>query len=1433
MRCKKLHRIGGTKVVYHKTMKYLRVFLGIFFFHVGVASAQDITAVDFGGQPIGKVIPDGTAINFQNEIIGQLSADGFVLNSKGQIVGGIVPQGFAVGNDYKYLGKVNTDGSVRLPSGKIAGRVLPSGLVVDDLHEIVGAVLSSGIVYDDLGKAVGRVAGNGQYVNLNGQNIGFVSPLGYAYRETETGFVLEGRLLSSKMVVNLEGQFIGSVAPGGIVSDFDGAMIGRIHANGFVYNSSNQILGRTVKTSYAFDNYGQYIGLVSYSGEVFNDGKVVAKLRADNQIVDLKGNVTGFALDLNSVALDQSGKYLGYLVPGGRIVKAQNEQVGFVGPRKKVFDSDGNIIGEIASTGPIFDYLGRLTAEAVPNGQVFSFEGSSLGFMKNNLAFDYTGSLIGAVLEPSLVLNDKQEILGLTGISSDFIQNSQKYKLSPLGYVYTLDQILTGQIVSLAPSFDENGQLFGYIGVNGNVIGLDSEAFKIDNSGLVISAQNDIKARQIKPAYAFLHDTKEKTNLAQNNIFYNQKRQPVAKIVPEYKIVPTDEKNKNLLMPVVGLAYPENGVILNVKGDMVGYANAQGQVVEAGGVAGKINDAGLAVSHKNAFLGEQVPFNAVVNGNCAPVGIVGTKGEVRNGRDNILGKILLNGQTVSEVGQYVGYQVKLGPVYDFNSQFLGTVNQSGFVLDENKQKVGCLTWNGRLYQENGTFQAALAEPVPAMSFSNQILGRINLKNQLINQEGVSAGHVLPDGTILDAKEKPVGLSFRYRFAFDRDNNFMGYVADDGQAFDDQNNFIGKVTHDGLLVLKGKPVGYALYDLYIYDDNNKTIGYLTNNSTVMSFAGTKLGKADRGFLVSKEGVLIGRGHRDYFVRDRQNNVIGELDLTGNVTAHDGQVIGSISGSGDVRDQTGKLLATAKPLQYYVVTSRKSEQWATMPEQSSSMLDDVRIEPIVVSGDSDVNLPSYTQKVIGVVLSPDGAYLGDLLETGDVIDPNTGEIIGRNDEGLVTDRDGNIIGTVEKETDETKRLRVGAIQKPSGQVPSTIFLPPDAYGTSSVPSNLGPGGGFGPGERYDPVRSRMLAAAQNARQQDVRVGKLSSTVNPSSITGWQDNWDNADYALSSWRVDMSEMILADKPIPAVLARTIMDSGGASDVPVTAIVERNVYAEDGRNIVIPAGSRVMGESSGGATGSSGGGAVRTEITWRRLIRPDGSAFEFSAAKTGDAQGRGGALGYLDERLLERYTAPIATSLMSSALAYVTASGQTTTSSDGNTVQDSKAQASNDARQNFLSQMDFIFNDLVQRKMEINSVTYVPAGTRLIIYPKVDLWLRTADREQLYEKKKLEKPEKLIDDEDPMGSIHEKSPNRSTASSSTSRSEVVYNGQDDRIEPSQPPLIDDGAYSRRTQRRAVAPGAVPPPPPSSSSSSSAGSSSSAASNPSAGQLF
>ena len=403
----------------HKTLKIAGLFILMTVYMASNAYANEITAINFNGDIIGTVIPDGSVIGKQNDIIGKVTADSFIVNNNNEIIGGVVPQGIAIGNDNKFLGKVNNDGTVRLPTGKIIGKTLPNALVVDDSYNIIGAVLYPGLIYNNEGDTIGRLTGDGLYVSIEGQNIGFVSAMGYAYKNTGTDYVLDGKLVSSKMVVSLTGEFIGSVAPGGKVTDFDAKVIGSVHANGYVYNKDNQIVGKVITGGYAIDTYGKYLGFISYNGEVINKGETVGRLRADNKIIDTKGKVIGYFIEISATATDFNGKYLGRVIPDGKIVKT-TDVIGSVGARGIVYNIDGAPIGEVTYAGPVFDYLGNLSAIALRSGSAVSTKGTLVGYVKGQYVFDNIGRMLGAGMEPMQIINLSDTILGMNFIGADF-----------------------------------------------------------------------------------------------------------------------------------------------------------------------------------------------------------------------------------------------------------------------------------------------------------------------------------------------------------------------------------------------------------------------------------------------------------------------------------------------------------------------------------------------------------------------------------------------------------------------------------------------------------------------------------------------------------------------------------------------------------------------------------------------------------------------------------------------------------------------------------------------------------------------------------------------------------------------------------------------------------------------------------------------------
>ncbi|MBS6996346.1 MAG: hypothetical protein KH123_06840 [Azospirillum sp.] len=1566
---------GGRLELLNKIRSGVRTlaFFSVLFF-AAPAAAIEITAIDFNGDLIGKVIPDGKVVSLDNQLIGNVTADSLIVNFDGELIGGVIPQGIAIGNDNKLLGKVSNDGSVRLASGKIVGKVLPNGLVVDDYFNVLGAVLFPGLIYSDDGKTVGRLTGDGLYTNLQGQQIGFVSPDGYAYRKVGNDYLLDGRLISSKMVISLDGAFIGSVSPGGNVTDFEAQTIGFVKANGYVYNENNQIIGQIVRSGFAFDNNGKYIGFVTYNGEVVNKDDLVGRMRADGRIADAKGEIIGFAVDLAATATDLEGRYLGRIMPGGSLAQAR-EVIGQVGPRGTVINKDGKIIGRLVNAGPVFNFRGALRAHALKSGAVISLEGTPLGNVRANLAYDNNGLVFGATLNNELVIAPGGKSLGMSGINASVMDGSERKFVSPFGFLFSSDGVLSGSTMTLAPVYNLTGAVIAYMMPNGSMYNKGVVALgRLTEAGINIDERNRILGRNIAADYAFSAAGELLGILSETNMVLDKGLKPKAKILPDNSVVKAGKNTEVNFNPQVGTASDQH-LVLGVTGSLFGYADIDGAVRNpAGRVAGKVVDGGLVIDNSGLPVGETSGYKAVVDGDCALLGVVTPQGDIRNYRETFIGRMLWNGQAVSETGAVIGYQVIPGSVIDFNGNIQGTISPSGQVMAYGGELLGCIDKRGKLRNADGEIIGGQTEFYPVMNVNGVFIGRTVLDGTVVNEANEFIGYMQPNDNVNSKTGVPVGQLFKYRFAFDNDNNFLGRVGSDARVFNAKNEEVGKVEFGGAVLKDGKNIGYALYDMYVYDNDANVIGYITRDGNVLTVNGRKLGRIDKGFLINGENKVAGRGNRDFYIRNQNNVVLGELELNGSLVDSANHVIGSLKDNGRILDSNGNVLAIAKPLQYYSLlkelteaeaarlAAEKAEAERLAAEQAAAAGNYVigddgylrdangniigRILPdgtvvdlngnvighinengefvgldgkvkgktskdgYVVGDDGylrDANgniigrvLPDGTvvdlngnvighinengefvgldgkvmgkvngggadwyskpvqigaipeigvvgeeemkkyRKSLGIALTPDGEYLGDIMDDGSVVDKK-GNVVGKKmPDGLIIDDDGTLIGIEE-------------VKKPDSSgmfVPAGTFGPGGAYGTGmGAGGNLGPGGGFGPGERYDPQRAAALAAAQNQRRQAMSVGKISSGIRPESFDGYQKNWDEQGIAkaVSSWRVNLSEMIFADKPIPAVIARSI-DSNNPT--PVTAFVERNVYAEEGRNVVIPAGSRLMGTLGGLTAGTeTTSSSAKVQITWERLIRPDGSLFVFQGI-TGDAQGRGGALGYLDQQLFKKYTLPIMTTALTSYTSYIMAPKDDDDNSSD--TESPRQQAANDARQNFLQDMNRIFEQILADKTNIKPLTYVPAGTRIIVYPNIDLWLRTPERDEAEVAKNLSKRDVLIDDnkleQDRTDTQNRRKMGMTDADRAATAGSVVYEAEGTDAEAvAAPRLMDDSKVkSRKPAATAGAPalmpttpagGSTPPPPPSfssgSSSSSSSSSSSAAKTDNSVPQLF
>ena len=1343
--------------------------------------AAEITAIDFSGNIIGQVISTGLVISPDGANIGMITADSLIVNQSGNIIGGVVPQGIAIGMDNRLLGKIHNDGMVRSLSGKTVGKVLPNGLVLDDSSQIVGSVLYPGLIYSPKGDAVGRLTGGGEYTKLEGQRIGFVSANGYAYRKTGDDYVLDGRLMSSKMVVSIDGKFLGSIAPTGHIIDFGGKSIGKIHANGYAYSDAGQIIGSVIATGYAFDQVGKYIGIVSYNGEVKRGGQVVAYYRSDGNLVRSNGDVVGFAINIAATANDNNGNYLGYIVPGGNIVRA-GQVVGRVGAKGYVYDNANNKIGEIIKVGPIYDAMARLKGQSLRNGRIISLGGNDIGYTRGQYAFDMNGTLIGGVSDNMIAVDDKQKVLSVSNIDSSMSATAQGTKISPFGYLFNSDNKVIGGGFRLSAIYGLSGMLYSHISPNGDLYRQTTDT-QLTSSGILFNKKGFIGSL-VNPLYALDFAGQPLGKFANGNLILNKAGGVTAKVIPGNYAVATADASSNSVSPIDGFG-SRKIIALNTGGDLIGYADSNGNVLNLNGnISGQVIYNDYITDNNRIVNGKLIPFASIINDKCAPIGVVNGKGDIINNRDVIIGRLLPNGQAISDVGSYIGYAVSETGLIDFDGNFVGTVS-NGYGVDFNGKQLGCVNRLGMITAENKSLRYGVITPMPVIDLKNNIIGHVLANGQVFDNSDKELGYMEPTGNVVSKSKKVLGNVMRYQVAFSNANRFLGMINHLAEVINEKGETIGKVNFDGSISDKDGNIGYALYDFYVYDENFMTYGYLTKDGTVLSPVGSKLGQIDRGFVLDRSKQVVARGNRDYLVRDVSDNPVGYLNMDGTVVDFDGQSIGYLAEGGSIRNSDGDEIAVATPYQYYMQSRQEvapQEEDTGISRKRAQIVEATETpeKPKTEISETKVKRQKLGNRIVGIALGPDGDILGNIYDDDTVID-DTGEHVGYvRPDGVVVDKNYNEIGVAEMKRVSPKDM----------WMPENAFGNGNPYGIGEKPSNDGAGGGYGPGERYDPERAMYLNAKQRERRnaipnQLVGLGSTSGTANysPSSFTGYEeDGWPGQNRSVSSWRVDMSEMILEDKGIPAVLARSVYASEGFSaNIPITAIVERNVYAEEGRNVIIPAGSRVIGKISGGGANAANGGAVKIGITWTRLIRPDGSQFLFNSAQTADAQGRSGAIGYLDQQLLKRYSLPLVTTALQTAANWLMASGgtsSTTTNANGTTTtQDARSEAMSQGREQFNDRMKEMLDDIIKDKASIRSVTYIPAGTRIIIYPNQDLWLNSRERTEKGVDKNASRGPGLINEADVEAQ-------QASGGAGGGDSSVIYNnGYQENIQPATPP--------------------------------------------------
>ena len=210
---------------------------------------------------------------------------------------------------------------------------------------------------------------------------------------------------------------------------------------------------------------------------------------------------------------------------------------------------------------------------------------------------------------------------------------------------------------------------------------------------------------------------------------------------------------------------------------------------------------------------------------------------------------------------------------------------------------------------------------------------------------------------------------------------------------------------------------------------------------------------------------------------------------------------------------------------------------------------------------------------------------------------------------------------------------------------------------------------------------------------------------------------------------------KPIPATIVSEVRadpslygcnadGSCTSQTLPVRATVDRNVYADDGRTVVIPTGTLMLGYVTGELPGpykSIG----RMDIKWYQFILPSGVEFNFNntnAPFSGDSQGRAGVPGHGSTDYVEQLVMPMLTAIVPAAVNMIAPISDAFINQidlDNNTVvQSGTIRSSELAKNEIITAWNQVAQKLIVDAMDNTIPPFsIAAGTRITVYSPTDL--------------------------------------------------------------------------------------------------------------------
>ncbi|WP_160011081.1 type IV secretion system protein VirB10 [Rhizobium sp. 18055] len=277
------------------------------------------------------------------------------------------------------------------------------------------------------------------------------------------------------------------------------------------------------------------------------------------------------------------------------------------------------------------------------------------------------------------------------------------------------------------------------------------------------------------------------------------------------------------------------------------------------------------------------------------------------------------------------------------------------------------------------------------------------------------------------------------------------------------------------------------------------------------------------------------------------------------------------------------------------------------------------------------------------------------------------------------------------------------------------------------------------RWERLRSEQIIMDGTTRQslsdssQDVTVADDGQLI---QVPGAESDANKAFLAqsekMTAGIVKATKFTRTDALVPqGTLIRGFLETAVNTDLPgmVRAVVREDVRSLDGQRILIPKGSRLVGEYKSGLAR----GQKRVFVVWSRVIRSDGLSVEI-ASPGADRLGRAGMDGIVDTHFWERFGSAIMLSVIGGAAEYVASLGQADTATSAQsvsttdpvtgittTITTQPSRSASEARAIAAERSSSILRDIANEAFKDSSkippTIYIAQGEPMIVFLRRDL--------------------------------------------------------------------------------------------------------------------